>query len=774
MNAASPKTGGPKATTSDTTAERCEAQWRLDEQRLQALVQLNEMEDASLRDITDFALEQAVRLTRSTIGYLAFMSEDEKVLTMHSWSKEAMEECAIRDKPLVYPVAETGLWGEAVRQRKAVITNDYAAPNPLKKGHPPGHVPIRRHMNAPVFEDQRIVVVAGVGNKDAPYDESDVAQLRLLMIGMWRLIQRKRAKEELVALNESLEQRVSERTAQLAEHQEELRRANERLAHERDSLHTLLAEHKQAEEALSRSETKFRTLYDSTRDAVMLLDERGFFDCNQATLAVFGCATREEFCSKHPADLSPPAQPDGTDSRTLAGRRIATALEKGSHHFEWVHTRADTGETFPAEVLLSAMELDGKQVLQAVVRDITERKRMEARLLQARDEAEEANRTKSRFLANMSHELRTPLNSVIGFANILLKNKPGNLNPSDLNYLERIQANGKHLLILINEILDLSKIEAHKVELQMSPVALDRLVRDTLAQEEALVRDKPVELLADLPGQVAPILTDADKLKQILINLIGNALKFTERGNVTVRVLTDPADHHPIRLDVCDSGIGIPKDKLGVIFDAFQQAEEGTARKYGGTGLGLTISKALCRLMDYRIEVTSEVGRGSTFSVILQAAPPATDALPRLASLAEGAPVPLTASPLTPAPKPSGPAGKVILVIDDEADSRALLTQMIEEAGCHVVSADSGELGLLMARKLRPHLIATDLLMPGMDGWQVLRAIKTDPDLRSIPTVIISVVAGENRAGIFGAVEILQKPVERGELLAVLKKAGAF
>jgi signal transduction histidine kinase len=272
----------------------------------------------------------------------------------------------------------------------------------------------------------------------------------------------------------------------------------------------------------------------------------------------------------------------------------------------------------------------------------------------------------------MSHELRTPLNSVIGFASILLKNKPGNLNPPDLNFLERIHANGKHLLVLINEILDLSKIEARKVELQMSPVALDRLVRDTIAQEEGLVRDKPVELLEDLPDQIAPILTDADKLRQVIINLLGNALKFTERGNVTVRVLTDPADHRPIRLDVCDTGIGIPGDKLGVIFEAFQQAEAGTTRKYGGTGLGLTISQALCRLMGYHIEVTSKVGCGSTFSVILQAASPATS-LPPVASLAETAPAPLAPSPLTSSPKPS---------VDNPIDDGSRTSSALQNRGC--------------------------------------------------------------------------------------------
>jgi len=209
----------------DITARyRAEERLRLDEARLEALVQLSEMTGAPLREITDFAMESGVKLTRSTIGYLAFTNEDETVLTMHSWSKTAMAECAIADKPVVYPVETTGLWGEAVRQRRPIITNDYQAPNPAKKGYPEGHVQVTRHLNVPVFDGDRIVAVAGVGNKGTDYDETDVIQLRLLMDGMWRLIHRRRAEDALRQARDDLERRVEERTSELARSNAELER----------------------------------------------------------------------------------------------------------------------------------------------------------------------------------------------------------------------------------------------------------------------------------------------------------------------------------------------------------------------------------------------------------------------------------------------------------------------------------------------------------------------------------------------------------------------
>jgi PAS domain S-box-containing protein len=252
-----------------------------------------------------------------------------------------------------------------------------------------------------------------------------------------------------------------------------------------------------------------------------------------------------------------------------------------------------------------------------ISRDITEMKLASEALRHAKEAAEEANRSKSQFLTHMSHELRTPLNSIIGFSNILLKNREGRLGPSELSFLGRVLANGKHLLDLINEVLDLAKIEARKIEVAITSVDLVQLVKETIEQQEGLVRDHPVQLRCELPERMAPVRTDPEKLKRVLINLIGNALKFTEHGSVTVRVVADGHGRQPVRIDVMDTGVGIASDKLGRIFQAFKQADSGTARKFGGTGLGLTISEALCRLMGYHIEVASRLGQGSTFSIVL-------------------------------------------------------------------------------------------------------------------------------------------------------------
>ena len=287
----------------------------------------------------------------------------------------------------------------------------------------------------------------------------------------------------------------------------------------------------------------------------------------------------------------------------MAGREVVAVLE----FFTDKPARPD-------EAILEVMGHVGTQLGRAF-----ERRKADRELRATMAAAEAASTAKSHFLANMSHELRTPLNSVIGFAAFLLKNKSGTLQNTELTYLERIQSNGKHLLGLIDQVLDLSKVEAGEMKLQVAATDLGRLVGETVDQLKGNVGDRPITLSAEIPEGLVPLEADADKLKQVLINLLGNALKFTERGSVTVRVAADPSTRRPTRIDVTDTGIGIPADRRESIFEAFQQVESSASRKYGGTGLGLTISRSLCRLMGYRIQVESEVGRGSTFSLLLTA-----------------------------------------------------------------------------------------------------------------------------------------------------------
>lgn len=408
-------------------------------------------------------------------------------------------------------------------------------------------------------------------------------------------------------------------------------------------------------------------------------------------------------------------------------------------------------------------------------RDVTARRRTQLALRMAKEEAERANRAKSQFLANMSHELRTPLNSVIGFTNILLKNRGGNLTEQDLVFLERISANGRHLLQLINEILDLAKIESGRIEVEWQEIDLGELVEQTLAQLEGQVRDKPVVLRAEVPPGLAPFRTDPAKLKQVLINLVGNAIKFTEQGEVVVRVRVGADGGRPTAIQVQDTGIGIPADRLGAVFEAFQQADDSTSRKYGGTGLGLTISRSLCELMGYQLTVASEVGKGSVFTIHLFQTPARSRPEEELEE--EGGMVAARGSRLLGGEE--GPAGvgtllgraPKVLVIEDDPDSRMLVAHHLEELGCRVLEAASVSEGLRIAREQAVDLVTLDLMMPGRTGWSALREFKDDLALRGIPVIIVSVLGEKGeRGGLWRAADILAKPVEKEHLERALRR----
>jgi PAS domain S-box-containing protein len=382
-----------------------------------------------------------------------------------------------------------------------------------------------------------------------------------------------------------------------------------------------VTERRAAEEGRERLATHVRQLLDASGEGIVGLDERGIVTfVNRRGSELLGC-TAEELVGGDFHAIAHHHRADGT-SYPIGECPIHRAATEGvaSEGGDEVLWRKD-GTPFQVEYSASPVrELGLVRGAVINVRDISERRRAELELVVARDAAEAASRAKSDFLARMSHELRTPLNSIIGFANVLLKNKGGTLRVDDLSYLDRIAANGRHLLGLINDILDLSKIEAGRMTLDLTTVALDDLVRRTVEELESQTRDRGVALRTELPRSLHPMELDAGRMKQVLINLIGNALKFTERGEVVVRLEAD-ALGVPLLIQVRDTGIGIPTDRLVAIFNVFEQAESMITRRFGGTGLGLTISRSLCELMGHRLEAASVEGVGTTMSIRLDVAP---------------------------------------------------------------------------------------------------------------------------------------------------------
>jgi PAS domain S-box-containing protein len=533
-----------------------------------------------------------------------------------------------------------------------------------------------------------------------------------------------------------------------------------------------ITERKKAQEALRQSEERNRLVVDTALDSVITIDVQGFITSWNAQAEVaFGWTADEVMGRPLGETIVPPqhreAHQQGLrryvetgESRILGERIEITAMRRH-------------GEEFPIELSISPAILGETTYFSAFIRDITaqkmaeaEQEQAQAQLREAKEAAEAANRAKSAFLANMSHELRTPLNAIIGYSEMLEEDALDLGQDDFVPDLHKIHGAGKHLLVLINDILDLSKIEAGKMDVFVESFVLTDLLDSVVATIEPAIAKNENQLEVSY-NDLGIMYADKTKVRQILFNLMSNAAKFTEKGQITLTVTRErpsvatDAKSDWIKFEVSDSGIGMTSEQMLNLFRPFTQADSSTTRQYGGTGLGLAISRHFCRMMGGDITAESEFGHGSTFIVHLPAdAEKSIRHTPGNGS---------ETSMLLLDPDAWRDA-KTILVIDDDPVARELIRRHLEKEGFHVELAANGPEGLTIARGLQPDAITLDILMPGMDGWTVLSELKADETLADIPVVIVTMIEDKNRGFTLGATEYLLKPIDRRRLVSVLKR----
>lgn len=533
---------------------------KFNEARLQSLVNVLQYRSDSVQEMLDHALNEAITLTDSKFGYIYHYDETKEEFTLNTWSTDVMNECSVISSPKIYHLDNTGIWGEAVRQRKHIIVNDFQASNPHKKGYPKGHVELHKYMTVPVFEKDAIVGVVGVANKASDYTQTDVLQLTLLLDSVWKVLGQKKAEQEL----------------------------------------------RKREKLLSK-------IFEILPIGLWLSDESGnLLSGNPAGKKIWGAEPHvgiEEY-GIFKARFFPSMKDLGPEDWALAHTiREGATVEK-----ELLEIDAFDGVKRIIQNYTAPVIDDDKTILGAIVvnNDITDIKHTEMNLIEAKLAAEAASRTKSEFLATMSHELRTPLNAIIGYSDMLIDGDYGKLNDKQKRFSEHISTSGKHLLELINDILDISKVEAGKMELYYETFKVKEIMQNVLTIILPLANKKSITLEIDINPETLLLNGDRIKFKQILYNLGSNAVKFTQNdGNIKIAAVQK---EDMVEISVTDDGIGIKKEKLDSLFIPFYQVDSSDSRKYAGTGLGLALVKSYVELHGGTISVESELDKGSTFT----------------------------------------------------------------------------------------------------------------------------------------------------------------
>ncbi len=562
-----------------------------------------------------------------------------------------------------------------------------------------------------------------------------------------------------------------------------------------------ITERKRTEKAVLESEEKFKAISSSAKDAIIMMDNEGNISYwNEEARKIFGYSVQEALGKELHIFLAPPKYHDAcrrgipTFKATGRGSVVGKTLE--------LEAVKKDGTRFPIELSVSAVKIEEKWHATGILRDITLRKQAEAELRRERDRAKESmlkkisllnertkliaklekaniqlrglDRLKSAFLTNISHELRTPMNSIIGYSDLLLDGVDGPINEEQKKSLSRITNNARHLLQLLNDLLDLSKIEAGKAEIEAEQFNLKGLIDSVVPFFEGMITGKGLSLGFDIDENLPLVYGDKSKIKHVLINLLNNAIKFTHEGGIIIHAkISDRGiqlGESPIFAEVCieDTGIGIKDEDLDKIFNKFVQADISIVRQYEGTGLGLSIARGLIVLHNGMIWATSEYGKGSQFhfTIPLKKETLKTRAKPvvelRMAdALSEDFGVPVETSE-------EEISRKTVLAIDDNLDAIDIIRKSLGK-DYKIVGLLSGEKAVEKAMETRPVAITLDILMPQKDGWQVLRELKSAPETRDIPVIVVSIVDNKKLGFSLGAAEYIVKPLEKDFFLKKIR-----
>lgn len=505
---------------------------------------------------------------------------------------------------------------------------------------------------------------------------------------------------------------------------------------------------------IEKNERKFRELFEKSGDAILIIKNGIFTDCNQATLDLLGYKKFEDVINSHPSKLSPKLQPDGLKSFEKAEELIKITLKKGTHRFEWWHTKS-TGGIFPVEVLLTTIENEpNNQVIHCVWRDITKRKQAEQDLLIAKEKAEESDRLKTEFIQNMSHEIRTPMNGILGFSELL--DNPILSVEKRKHFIEIIKNSTNQLLHIIDDIMEISELETKQVKVVENTVCLNDFLYElfTVFNIKATKNNTSLTLKKGLSDQESMILTDKNKLNKVLSNLLENALKFTDEGKVELGYQLKDKE---LEIFVKDSGIGIKPEKQKIIFERFSQAEKDLSKNVGGLGLGLSIAKENAELLGGKISVISKLGEGAAFFVNIPYKP--INLILKIKKEKE---------------KPTANKEKYTILIaeDEEVNFMFLEILLVDKIklSCNIIHAKDGLAAVEFCRNNPAiELVLMDIKMPNMNGHEATKLIKEfRPNLPIIAQTAYSTTEERENAILAGCNDFITKPINKDELKKVL------